>query len=87
MLLRANFTEIPGKGSHIALPIQMRYKIVSRDVGARHCRALTDVLTRARNAIQTGYILYMQQNSRFLVKTVQTQNPIKRKTLKKQFKK
>ncbi|XHR80446.1 MAG: cation-translocating P-type ATPase [Gloeotrichia echinulata GP01] len=27
----------------IALPIQMRYKIVSRDVGARHCRALTDV--------------------------------------------
>jgi hypothetical protein len=32
-----------GGESGIALPIQMRYKIVSRDVGARHCRALTDV--------------------------------------------
>ncbi|MFK0732475.1 MAG: type II toxin-antitoxin system HicB family antitoxin [Gloeotrichia echinulata GP01] len=32
--------EIP---TGIALPIQMRYSIVSRDVGARHCRALTDV--------------------------------------------
>ena len=31
------------KAMSIALPIQMRYKIVSRDVGARHCRALTDV--------------------------------------------
>ncbi|XHR80545.1 MAG: hypothetical protein ACFKPT_20035 [Gloeotrichia echinulata GP01] len=40
-------SRVKGQGSVvsglIALPIQMRYKIVSRDVGARHCRALTDV--------------------------------------------
>ncbi|MBW4452667.1 MAG: hypothetical protein KME55_08175 [Nostoc indistinguendum CM1-VF10] len=42
-------------GVSIAVPIQMRYKIILQDVGARHCRALTGVPHVNENRYITQY--------------------------------